>query len=141
MKTLTILLILFFYSFTMFSQEDKGENNFLSDFLVGTYTIVGKKIESSETYTGSMKIENIKGKFKVTRQIGDKKIICEAVIKEVLSGEIKIFIINYTENKIDYEISYMIDTDFDNYARLTGYFYIKGTYPEKPGLEAAFSNH
>ena len=33
----------------------------------------------------------------------------------------------------------MIDTDFDNYPRLTGYFYIKGTYPDNPGLEAAFS--
>ena len=139
MKAFIAIALLLFTNINIFSQET--EDAFLKDFLVGEFTIIGKKIESTETYTGSMIIENIKGKFKITRQIGDKKIICEAAIKEVLSGEIKVFIVYYTENKIDYEISYMIDTDFDNYPRLSGYFYKKGTYPKNPGLETAFCIH
>jgi len=134
-----IILLLLFAHINIFSQET--EDDFLKDFLVGEYTIIGKKNESSETYLGSMKIENIKGKFKVTRQIGDKKIICTAAIKEVLSGEIKVFVIYYTQNKTNYEISYMIDTDFDNYPRLSGYLYRKDVFSDNPGLEAAFSNH
>ncbi|MBN2757482.1 MAG: hypothetical protein JXR51_09920 [Bacteroidales bacterium] len=137
--TLTIIL----YSFSnVFSQvEEDNDYNFLNDFLVGEYTIIGKKIECNEAYTGFMKIENTNGKFNVTRQIGDDKIICEAGIKETLSEKIKVFVISFYENNINYEITYLIDTDFDNYPRLSGFLYFKNKETEKPGLEAAFCNH
>jgi len=44
------------------------------------------------------------------------------------------------ENK-SYEATYLIDSDLDNYGRLTGYLYIKGTETKKPGLEALFIDH
>ncbi len=137
MKKLGVLLISIFVSFSVVSQEDN--ETFLQDFLVGEYTVIGKEVESNDSYFGTMKIDFKDKKFEITRKISGTSIKAHGKIKTG-SEQTEVFVITFTENKVLYEITYLIDTDFDNYGRLTGYRYYKNKETENPGLEALFSN-
>jgi len=136
MKKLGVLLISIFVSFSVVSQEDN--ETFLQDFLVGEYTVIGKEVESNDSYFGTMKIDFKDKKFEITRKISGTSIKAHGKIKKTGSEQTEVFVITFTENKVLYEITYLIDTDFDNYGRLTGYRYYKDKETEKPGLEALF---
>ena len=139
MKKLGVLLISIFVSFSVVSQEDN--ETFLQDFLVGEYTVIGKEVESNDSYFGTMKIDFKDKKFEITRKISGTSIKAHGKIKKTGSEQTEVFVITFTENKVLYEITYLIDTDFDNYGRLTGYRYYKDKETEKPGLEALFCIH
>jgi len=139
MKKLGVLLISIFVSFSVVSQEDN--ETFLQDFLVGEYTVIGKEVESNDSYFGTMKIDFKDKKFEITRKISGTSIKAHGKIKKTGSEQTEVFVITFTENKVLFEITYLIDTDFDNYGRLTGYRYYKDKETEKPGLEALFCIH
>ncbi len=139
MKKLGVLLISIFVSFSVVSQEDN--ETFLQDFLVGEYTVIGKEVESNDSYFGTMKIDFKDKKFEITRKISGTSIKAHGKIKKTGSEQTEVFVITFTENKVLYEITYLIDTDFDNYGRLTGYRYYKNKETEKSGLEALFCIH
>ncbi len=62
-------------------------------------------------------------------------------IDVVTADKIKVLRVTFTENKKEYEATYLIDSDLDNYGRLTGYIYLKAGGTKSPGLEALFSDH
>jgi len=138
MKKTSILLISILVSVSIFSQE---EDNFLQEFLIGNYSVIGKMVESDDTYFGTMKVDFNNKEFKITRTIKGKTIKANGKIKKTGPEQTQVFVISFTENKVLYEITYLIDTDFDNYGRLTGYRYYKNSETENPGLEALFIKH
>ncbi len=139
MKKINIILIGLMFSTSLVAQDD--DENFLMNFLVGEYSVIGKMVENDYTYFGTMKIKLKKNEFEISRKIGNKSIKAEGKIAKTGPEQIDVFVITFTENKVLYEITYLIDTDYDNYGRLTGYRYYKNNETEKPGLEALFSNH
>ena len=139
MIKICILLISVMVPISIFSQDE--ENTFLNDFLVGEYSVIGKMVESNTTYYGKMKVDFKNKKFEIIRKIGNTSITANGRINKTGPDQIEVFVITFTENKTLYEITYLIDTDFDNYGRLTGYRYYKNKETENPGMEALFSKH
>jgi hypothetical protein len=117
--------------------QDNGIE-FLHDFLPGTYDIVGRWPDSSETYTGTVVIENRGGHFLVSRMVNGEKIHCVGRITDATGDKIKVLTVNFFQNNRAYAATYLINSDLDNTARLTGYIYLKTGGTKQPGLEALF---
>lgn len=139
MKNTFVLLISLIISTLLVAQDNNDD--FLQDFLVGEYSVIGKMVESNNTYFGTMKIDVKNKRFEIIRNIDGKTIKANGKIKKTGPEQMEVFVITFTENKVLYEITYLIYTDFDNYGRLTGYRYYKNKETENPGLEALFSRH
>ena len=134
-----ILLIAFIYPFA--SAQSKGnENEFLYGFLAGTYNVIGKVPDSNQTYTGKAILRKNGDQLEIIRKIKDKEIKGIGKI-ESAADEIQVLRLRFRENEKDYEVTYIIDSDLDNYARLSGYVYLQNGGTTMPGLEALFIAH
>jgi hypothetical protein len=109
-------------------------------FLAGNYLLIGKKPDSKETYTGTISFvyREEKKELQFTRTINGKKTRGIAKIEKVLSGEADVLRLRFTENKSEYEGTFLWRSDLDNYGRLSGYIYLKNSNTDNPGLEAYF---
>ena len=54
------------------------------------------------------------------------------------ADKIKVLRVEFVHKGRKYGGTYLIGSDLDNYARLTGYLYLKKGKTTKPGLEALF---
>ncbi len=59
-------------------------------------------------------------------------------IETVTSDKTKVLRVRFRSQGKDYEATYLIGSDLDNYGRLTGYVYFKDGETKTPGLEALF---
>jgi hypothetical protein len=80
-------------------------------------------------------------KLVITRRIEGKEIKGIGKIETATADEIKVLQIRFTEEDKSFEAIYLIDSDLDNYGRLTGYLWLKGKETKDPGLEALFIDH
>ena len=58
----------------------------------------------------------------------------------VTADKIKVLRVTFTENEKEYEATYLINADLDNYGRLNRHIYLKAGGTKKPGLEALFNS-
>jgi len=131
MKIIIILLV-------VISGSIRGQDD-LEDryaFLVGNYELIGRRADSEKTYAGMMSIAYDGKQCTVTRTIGGKAISGTGDIRSAIHGEARVFHIAFTDGGKQFEATYLMHVDLDNYARLSGYVYTKDT--RKPGLEALF---
>ena len=142
MRKYSILII--FTSFLISSSSAQINSNEeiddLLQFLVGSYDIIGRLPDSRRTYTGKsiFKLEDNKNKLKVLRIIEDKEIEGTGTIECVSEDKIKVLKVKFTEYNYQYEVTYIINSDLNNYARLTGNLYFLDKDTTQPGLEALF---
>jgi hypothetical protein len=116
---------------------DNGES-FLYGFVVGDYVLVGQYPDSSVAYSGVARIEKIKDKLILTRQIGSQTIKADGVVevpKPPGEGEIIRF---RWRDKDPVVMTCLVNSDLDNYARLTCYVAVEGRNHTRPGIEALF---
>ena len=123
------------------NHNNSGEIDFLYGFLEGSYDLIGRLPDSNITYTGKMVLRKIDGKLEVIRRIEGKEIKCVGKIEMATADKIKVLRIRFADQNKNYEVTYLMDSDFNNYGRLTGYLYLKGGGTKIPGLEALFINH
>ena len=116
----------------------EDNTDFLYDFLKGSYEIVGKLPDSTETYSGKIILEKDRGHLKVVRLINGKKIVGIGKIETATSDKVKVLRIRFKHEEREYEGTYLIGSDLDNYGRMTGYLYLKNGKTKNPGLEAFF---
>jgi hypothetical protein len=116
----------------------ENDTDFLYDFLSGSYELVGKWPDSNKTYSGKIVLEKDHGHFRVVRHINGKKIAGVGKIETATSDKVKVLRIRFKQDEREYEGTYLIGSDLDNYGRLTGYLYLKNGKTKKPGLEAFF---
>lgn len=120
---------------TLYSQDERLE--FLSNFLVGDYDMIGKYPDGM-LFTGTVSLRLEKSKLIYVRKFGD------TVLKEPVSFEYRtadsvvIAVIRYTVEDIHYRTEYMIHSDTGNYPRLTGKIYSDRNGSETHGIEALF---
>lgn len=121
------------------AQEEDEQMSTLG-FLAGDYILIGRRIGSHETYTGSIRfIYNEKDRcLDMKRTIAGQTVSGTARIVPVLAGDAQALRLSYIEKGIEYEGTFLWRGDLDNYGRLSGFIYIKGTNPDLPGLEAYF---
>lgn len=114
-----------------------------AEFVAGSYDVIGRYPDSEQPYTGTMTIslgDAAAKSLSVTRVIGG--------VARQGSGEFAttahaavVLRVQFEEEGRTLEATYLVESDLDNYARLTGYVYSKDGGTRQPGLEALFHDH
>ncbi len=115
---------------------DELSDEFLRDYVLGTYHLIGKGVGSQESYYGRAVFEVAGGGMRVTREVGGKSIIGSAAIEKATADKVKVVRIRFEQEGIRFEETCVIGTDLDNYATLTCHVYPPDAEQLDPGLEA-----
>jgi len=137
-------VLLFIFSSFVFAEgpiKDKDQEDSLLSFLEGSYEVVGKYPEGKGTYIGTMTLMRKSNELQITRTIKGKKEAGSAKVITVTADNIPVLQAQFSQGKDKLQATYIISTDLDNYARLTGKVYFAGRVTKRPGLEALFINH
>ena len=117
--------------------DSSDDSTFLQGMVAGHYELIGKSIGSKNTYFGEIIIDSSESELKVTRIINGNTVIGKAAIEK--TGEmVNVLRIRFTENEVNYEETCLVNSDLDNYARLTCHLYEPSVTKTDPGLEAMF---
>ncbi len=136
-----LLLIFSSFVFADGPMKDKDKEDSLLSFLEGSYEVVGKYPEGGGTYSGTMTLSRKGNELQITRSIKGKKDTGSAKIITATADNIPVLQAQFSQGKDKLQATYIISTDLDNYARLTGKVYFTGRETKSPGLEALFINH
>ncbi len=142
MKPAVSVLILAVFLLPL-SAEDRGRDGMIMGFLTGDYTLIGKKINSQETYLGraSFTYNEKSRRLDFTRTVNGVTVSGYAGLEPVLGGEARVLRIYFEQDGIEYRGTFLWQADLDNFGRFSGYIYQKGSSPDDPGLEAYFIVH
>ncbi len=113
-------------------------------FLEGSYEAIGRSPDSKDLYSGTvtMALSDAEPEtLSVTRTIGEVSVQGEGTFAETRSDGVSVLRVAFEEDGQNMEITYLIQSDLDNYARLTGYVYEKEGETQLPGLEVLFNDH
>ena len=112
----------------------------LSDFMVGTYELIGRKPDSTVTYSGKVTLRAEGNRLQVIRTVAGKTCKCTAHFDTIAGDDrIPVLRMRFVLENIEYQASYLWQPDPDNYFRFTGKVYRLET--KAAGLEALFPVH
>jgi len=140
MKAKNLLFVIVIFSLSSALAQDKGLE-YLYDFLQGQYQVVGREPDSDRTYTGTVILRKENGQLKVIRKINGEEIEGVGKIETVTADEVTVLRVRFVQTGKKYEVTYLIHSDLDNYARLSGYLYLQDGKTKRAGLEALFIDH
>jgi hypothetical protein len=141
-KSLVILAIFLSTNFARCADADRkqSDEDSLRSYMVGEYDLIGRKPDSTATYTGHLTIRNENGVLQVTRTIDGKTDKCVARFDTVAGDDhIPVLRMHFHLDGVEYDATYRWQSDPDNYPRFTGYVYLADT--KSPGLEALLPIH
>ena len=116
------------------------DEEFLCGYMAGEYELIGRKADSTATYTGHVTLRDEGGVLEVMRTVEGKTDKCAARFDTVAGADrIPVLRMHFRFDDKEYEATYRWQSDPDNYPRFTGYVYLAGT--KSPGLEALFPIH
>jgi hypothetical protein len=133
-----ITLLLYIAPFYVVAEESREAQ--IERFAQGNYFLVGKHIDSKETYYGEVSITKEKSGLSVVRTIAGKMVKGTAAVEHATADKLPVLRIRFSDAGNDYEETCMVDSDLDNYARITCHLYIPGKKIMEPGMEAYFIN-
>lgn len=132
--TVAILLITIF-------QACIAADDFMHIMVQGKYLLVGKKLDSQETYHGKVEIIEQSNELIVSRNINGQTTTGGASIEPTLNGDANVLRIYFEEDDINYEETCLVSSDLDNNARISCYLYQPKIPTTRPGLEVLFNDH
>lgn len=132
-----LALLTVFVSALAFAEPD----DFIADFLAGSYILIGKSMDSNETYTGHVEISTHDGALKIRRVVDGKVTVGNGAIESALNGETSVLRIRFVEDEGQFEKTCLWRGDLNNHARISCYLYRTGEDTLNPGLEALFHDH
>ena len=136
----TMVLVGFYSAFGADANAQPIDEDFLRGYMAGEYDLIGRKADSTATYTGHVTIRDEGGVLQVKRSIEGKIDKCSARFETVAGTDrIPVLRMHFRFEGKEYEATYRWQSDPDNYPRFTGYIYLAGT--KSPGLEALFPIH
>jgi hypothetical protein len=141
MKRLEFIVLFLLMANATFAINLDADTDFLYGYLPGTYILIGKAPDSNVTYYGTVEFIKEESGLKVIRSISGKIVTGEGRIEYATADKTQVLRVRFIENKKQYEATYLIGSDLDNYGRLTGFLYEKEGKTKLPGLEALFSDH
>lgn len=136
-----VLLAFFISSAGAHGPENSSDEESLYAFLEGTYHLIGRLPDSKETYSGKVVLKKTDDALQVTRVIEGKEIKGVGKIEAATADKVKVLRIRFIDENKNYEATYLINSDLDNYARLSGYLYLMKGGTKLPGLEALFIDY
>ena len=110
----------------------------IEGFIQGKYTVIGKRPDSANTYHGTLSISSFASGMAVSRVIANEETIGSAKIVRVTADKIPVLQMSFREGGREYVQSCMIDSDLDNYARITCQTVASDGTTRLPGMEALF---
>ena len=116
----------------------RAQDDELLAFLENTYEVVGRYPESGSTYSGTLTLTRKDNELVMTREIRGKKGIGTARLAGATADALTVLKAEFIEGKQKYQATYIICSDLDNYARLSGWTYFKSRETKKPGMETLF---
>ena len=112
----------------------------LRSYMAGEYDVIGRKPDSSATYSGHVTFRDENGVLTVTRTVDGKPDKCSAHFDSVAGTDrIPVLRMRFHFDGKEYNATYRWQSDPDNYPRFTGYVYLSDT--KSPGIEALFPIH
>jgi len=139
---LAITAMLLFSGFARCDDADRKplDEEFLRNYMAGEYDLIGRKADSTSTYSGHVTLRDEGGVLQVTRTVEGKTDKCDARFDTVAGTDrIPVLGMHFRFDGKEYDATYRWQSDPDNYPRFTGYLYLPGT--KSPGLEALFPIH
>lgn len=118
--------------------KDKASEEELLTFLENTYEVVGRYPEGGPMYSGTVMLTRKENELVMTREIRGKKSIGTARLVAATADKLTVLEAAFAEGNQKYQATYIIGSDLDNYARLSGWTYFKNRETKKPGMEALF---
>ena len=116
------------------------DEEFLRGYMAGEYDLIGRKVDSTATYTGHVTLRDEGGVLQVVRTIEGKTDKCAPRFDTVAGADrIPVLRMHFRFDGKEYDATYRWQSDPNNYPRFTGYVYLAGT--KSPGLEALFPIH
>lgn len=112
-------------------------DDFLGQFLVGEYQIVGKLLDAKTTYLGHATIQVSGSELMIERKIEGKTIVAQGRIEKT-HDQVSVLRTHFLQDQAQIEQTCLISSDLDNYARITCYSYSPNAKTTDPGLEAYF---
>ena len=135
MKLLFIAIMALGFATEVASQTKEQH---LESYIQGTYLLIGKHLDSTDTYYGEALIAKSESGLSVTRTISGRVTHGTATIAHATGDHTPVLRMHFSEDGNTYEETCIVAGDLDNYARITCYLYIPGTKTLNPGLEAFF---
>jgi hypothetical protein len=140
MKTyLAISAILLFAVSARSGETDRNSLNeqSLRSYMAGEYDLIGRKADSTLTYTGHVTLREKGERLEVVRTVEGSTDKCVARFDTVAgSDHIPVLRMHFHFDGKEYDATYRWQSDPDNYPRFTGCLYFSGI--TAPGLEALF---
>ena len=137
-KSVHTFFLLIFLSSALMAQNEQNANAFLSEFIRGSYDVIGRIPDADSSYFGRMILVPADSGFEATRTIFGNTTKGRAEIESALHGEQTVLRLRFVKKSVKYEITYLIQSDLDNYPRLSGYVYRTDKKTVKPGMETCF---
>lgn len=122
----------------LLSSSTYAEMSFMEEVLIGRYILIGKAVDSDETYLGRVEIAADDDRLVVVREIDGRKVRGSAVVESALNGDAEVLRIRFFERGKQFEESCLFRGDLDNYSRISCYLYQPAVPTSNPGLEAMF---
>jgi hypothetical protein len=122
----------------VWAQDRDEEIESLYQFLHGKYELIGRRPDSNETYTGTAVLKAAQDGLEVLRTVNGATIKGTARMELATHDKVKVLRMRLIDADLGYEATFVVGSDLDNYARLTGYVYPRENKTRRPGLEAWF---
>ena len=135
MKLLLTTIVALIYA-TEVGAQTKEQH--LEGYIQGTYLLIGKHLDSTDTYYGEVSISKSESGLSVTRTISETVTSGTATIAHATADHTPVLRMHFQKDGKNFEETCIAANDLDNYARITCYLYIPGTKTMNPGLEAFF---
>jgi hypothetical protein len=143
LRVILALLSLVFVDLARCADERKAlDEEFLRGFMAGDYDLIGRKPDSTATYTGRVTLRADGNSLQAVRII-DGKTTQGTIRFDTVAGtdRIPVLRLRFTLDGVEYEATYRWQSDPDNYPRFTGILYRKDNQTKSAGLEALFPIH
>lgn len=137
-KNLMFVCLLMVATVTAQDSSTSGQAKFLSQFVQGTYQLIGQQPDNTVLYRGTVYLLDSN---RVKRAINNRVIWGTWQVEFSGADKTPVLRCRFTDNHIAYETTYLINGDLDNYARLSGYLYRRDGKTVQPGLESLFYLH
>lgn len=121
------------------AQEDGAEEYPDHSFFVGSYTLIGKVLEGTETFMGLLVLEmDSTGTRTFERIIAGDTTRGSWAIEYAIGAEVRVVRTRWLREERKFECTYQWCSDFDSYPRLSGHCYESGKATDSPGMEVGF---
>jgi hypothetical protein len=107
-------------------------------FFVGTYRLIGKTLDQEEAFLGRVMLRIVDTALVAERTVGDSTISGTWALEYALGEEMRVVRMRFGKGESRLEGTYQWSVDFDNYPRLSGYFYRPAVRTDEPGMEVLF---